>query len=273
MHLPFFLYAALAAAQQPSPTPQQWAAKAAAAEAQDLTSTAQYLRYRTHSVDSHGDLVRDLIESKDGPVARLIYKENRPLTPQEDAAEQSRLQAMLDDPANFARHVKSETNARKQATDIIKLIPDAMLFTFVSAAPQQPGRVADIVLDFHPNPAWTPPSMVSEALTGIQGRLWLDPATAHPMRIEAHTFRPVSIGFGIFAKLFPGGTIALDEIEPAPHRWLFSHFVEHLTPARPSCSKPTREDADLQTSNFTRVDPLTYQQAIQLLRETPLPTH
>ncbi len=253
-------------AQAPLP-PNAWADKAIASQLQDLSDYTTYLRYHIHSVDPKGDLLRDLIESRDGPVARLIQKENRPLTPDEDNAERSRLQLMLDDPAAFTRHIRSERSARKQAAEIIKLIPNAMLFTY---SPQQPPNA--IALDFHPNPAWSPPSMASEVLTGIEGHATIDPATGHLTHLDATVFRPVNVGFGIFAHLYPGGSVLLDFTPAAPNRWLVTHFIQHLT-LRALMLKTYKQNAEIRVVDPSPIDPMPYQQAIRLLLATPSPTH
>src|ERR1700677_532934 len=91
---------------------KQWAAEAATNELKVLQPGPPYLRYRMHVKNAKGDQVRDMIQSKDGAVARLILKEGRALTAEEDAAEHERLQAMLDSPGAYARHVKGDVTDR-----------------------------------------------------------------------------------------------------------------------------------------------------------------
>ena len=150
--------------------PRQWAADAAGNEVKVLQYGTSFLRYRIHAIDSKGDQVRDVIESKDGPVARLIYKEGRPLTADEDADERARLQAMLDSPSAYAKHVRNDAGGKKYAVEMIGQMPDAMLYSYAPGQPQRahlrPGSAPEIVLDFVPNPAWSSPSMATQALTG-----------------------------------------------------------------------------------------------------------
>ena len=267
----------LAWAQEPATaaTPQQWAMQAAAEQVHDLEPSHSFLRYRAHTVDSKGNLTRDVVESRDGAVARLISKEGRALTPEEDQAERERLQAMIDNPASFIKHIRNEQSSKKQAIDVIKLIPQAMLFTYTEGQPQpavlaRTGARPAVVLDFHPNPAWSPPTLAAETLTGLEGRLWIDPRTRHVLRLEAHVFKPVNVGFGVLARVAPGGTATLDEAQADPHRWLPSHFVEHIT-LRALMVKTYKENNDVENYNFSPVDNMSYQQAIQLLLGTPLP--
>ena len=120
----------------PAGTPRSWAVDAVANELLVLNHPGSYLRYRMHIHDEKGEQVRDVIESKDGTVARLILKNGKPLTPEEDQAERDRLNAMIASPASFLRHVKNEETGRKTADDLIRLMPDAMIYTYVPDQPQ-----------------------------------------------------------------------------------------------------------------------------------------
>ena len=68
-----------------------WAQQAAEKEIQIIEHNGSFIRYRQRSVDSRRDELRDVIESKDGTVARLLMRDNRPLTTEEDQAERDRL--------------------------------------------------------------------------------------------------------------------------------------------------------------------------------------
>ncbi len=255
---------------------KQWAVDAVANELKVLQYDRPYLRYQVHISDAKGDVVRDVVESKDGTVARTIMKEGRPLTPEEDAWERQRLQAMLDSPAAFAKHIKNDQSGKKLAADLIRLLPDAMIFSYAEGQPQRgdkpAGAPAEVILDFKPNPGWTPPGMASEALTGIEGRAWIDTQTHFLTRLEANVFRGVNLGWGVFAHIYPGGSATFEQVRVADDRWIFSHFVEHAT-VRALMVKTFKENSDVQGSNFSPVAEMSYQDAIHLLMATPLPKH
>lgn len=251
---------------------QRWAADAARNELKVLEYDGTYLRYRMHVVDAKGDVVRDVIESRDGPVARLILKGRRPLTADEDAAERERLQEMVDSPDAYARHVKNEQAGKKQARQVIEALPQAMLFTYAPGQPQREhhalGEAAEVVVDYKPNPNWTSPSLASEALTGMEGRAWIDPATHTVTRLEARVFRSVNIGLGLLAHVYPGGHAEFDQARISGDRWIFTHFVEHAT-VRALMLKTIKQDTEVQASNFSPVPGMNYRDAIRLLLGTP----
>ena len=260
--------------------PKEWAIQAASSEVAVVEYRDSFLRYRVHIVGAKGDQVRDVIESRDGTVARLIFRDNRPLTSEEDTAEHERLQAMLDSPTAFAKHIKSDLSGKKLAIELVRLMPEAMLFSYTAGQPQRQradanhGEPAEIVLDFRPDPNWSPPTMTSEALTGLQGRLWIDPRTGHVARLEGEVFRGVNLGWGMVAHINPGGKVALEQIRvPAASsrdRWIFSHFVEHIT-LRALMIKNVSEDTQIDSFDFGEIPSMSYQEAIKTLLQTPLP--
>ena len=257
--------------------PKQWAADAANNEVKVLQYERSYLRYQIHQVDAKGDQVREVVESKDGTVARRIRVDNRPLTADEDAAERERLQAMLDSPAAFAKHVKNDQTGKRFAVDLLRQMPFAMIYTYTPGQPQRPRApghgddTTDIVLDFKPDPAWTPPNMTTEALSGFEGRVWINAHTHHVTRLEGDIFRGVNFGFGIFGHLDPGGKVTFEQAQVSNQRWIFTHFTQHLDVR--VVFKTIHQNSEVDGMNFTPVPEMSYVEAIHLLLSLPQPTH
>ncbi len=249
-----------------------WAVDAAAKELVALHHTGMYLRYRMHVIDDKGDQVRDLIESKDGTVARLILRDGKPLTDDQDKAERQRLNDMLDSPSNYAKHVKNDASGRKIADSLIKLMPDAMIYTYAPGQPQtgSSNGALEIVLDYKPNPKFVPPSTTAEALTGLQGRIWIDAQSRYVVRMEGTIFRGINIGWGMLAHIYPGGHLALDQTHAGGGRWIFTHFTQELN-VRALVVKSLHVKANVEASNFQTIGPMSYQDAIRILLNTPLP--
>jgi hypothetical protein len=256
----------------PAGTPRSWAVDAVANELLVLNHPGSYLRYRMHIHDEKGDQVRDVIESKDGTVARLILKNGRPLTPEEDQAERDRLNAMIAAPAAFLKHVKNEETGRKTADDLIRLMPDAMTYTYVPDQPQLASHPdLTIVMDYAPNPSFKPPTTLSQGLTGLKGRVWIDAKSRRVVRIEGTVFQSVNFGWGMLAHIYPGGKLVLEQTNAGGDRWIYTHFTERVT-VRALMVKTLNVNNDYDASGYqTITEPMSFQDAIKLLLNTPLP--
>ena len=173
-----------------SAPPRQVAQEAIKNEIKLIEYDHSFLRYKVHTRDNKGEQVRDVIETPDGTVARVTRRESRPLTPEENAFEHDRLQTMIDSPTVFRKHIDKDKTGKKLAIDLINLLPDAMIFSYVADQPQRehkPAQTApELVIDFAPDPKWNPPTMTSQALTGVKGRVWIDAETHHLTRLDAH---------------------------------------------------------------------------------------
>ncbi|HEX3967513.1 MAG TPA: hypothetical protein VHW70_06070 [Edaphobacter sp.] len=255
-----------------SVTPRSWAVDAARNELIALHHRDSYLRYRMETVNEKGDQVRDVIESKDGTVARLILKDGKPLAPEEDKGERERLNDMIASPATYTKHAKNSESEKTIADKLVPLMPDAMINTYAPGQPQsgRNGGAPEIVLDYKPNPSWTPPNTEAQALTGLQGRVWIDAKSRYVIRMEGTVFRGVNFGWGMLAHIYPGGKLVLDQTDAGGNRWIFTDFSMQLS-VRALMVKRLDIHSSAQSSNYQTIGPMSYQAAIRLLLATPLP--
>jgi len=230
------------------------------------------VRYKEHKVDAHNDTTRLVIESKQGAVARLMERNGVPITAAEDSAERSRLQDAVAHPDDFYKHHRKDAQQRHDAVQIVQLMPKALLFSYTPGQPQRPdARSTEVVLDFQPNPAFHPPTMLSEVLTGLQGRVWIDAASQRVTRIEGHVLKPVDFGFGMLAKLYPGGSLTLQQTAVGDGHWIYSNLEEHLT-VRALMVKTLPENMRIGSSEIELLPGLlSYQDAIRALLAVPIP--
>ncbi|MBS1823205.1 MAG: hypothetical protein JST61_14735 [Acidobacteria bacterium] len=251
---------------------RNWAVDATAKELEALHHRDSYLRYRIHIVDAKGDRVRDIIESRDGTVARLILRDGRPLTAEEDAAERKRLDNMLDNPVAFAKHAKGNDSGKKIADDLMRLMPDAMIYNYVPGQPQTGARpgTTEVVIDYEPNPNFHPPSTTAEALTGLKGRAWIDADSKVIVRMEGNVFKGVNFGWGMLAHIYPGGRLVLEQGDAGNGRWIFTHFTQRIS-IRALMVKTLNISSDVDSSDFQTIPAMSYQDAIRILLNTPLP--
>ncbi|MGA7156693.1 MAG: hypothetical protein WBY53_07605 [Acidobacteriaceae bacterium] len=230
------------------------------------------VHYRQRKVGAKGDTTREVIESKDGNVARLVERNGAPITAEEDAAERTRLQDEIASPEDFFKHHRRDDELRDSVIKLVDLMPHAMLYSFAPGQPQQKGdAVKEVVLDFRPNPLFHPPTMYAEALTGLEGRIWIDPRTHTLTRIEAHVLHVVDFGFGLLAKIYPGGTMEMEQTNLGDDHWVYSHVDEHLT-ARVLLVKDHPENNVISSWNFQIMPSLlSYQDSIRTLLAMQIP--
>lgn len=233
------------------------------------------LRYRVRRTDAKGETLREVIESRQGTVARLVERNGRPLTAEEDTDERQRLQAILDHPDAFLRHIRREEGSRSYALELLHSMPKAMVWTYVPGQPQlSDAQHPAVVLDFKPDPHFKPPSLITEALTGIAGRVWIDAPTHCVTRIQGTILHPVDFGWGgVLARVKEGGVIEFAQNQASNGRWLYSHVVEHIS-IREMLVHTSDENAEVTVTHVQPLPaPLAVQDAVHLLLALPGPGH
>jgi hypothetical protein len=223
--------------------------------------------YRQHKVDPKGSLVKQIVETKDGDVARLIEKDGKPLPAEEEQAEADRLNNLLAHPEIQEHRHKKEQEDSARGDEMVRMLPEAFLYTFDGMVEGPSGPCYR--LKFKPNPAFTPPDREGEVYHGMVGELWVDQAQLRLAKIDAHLFSDVNFGWGVLGRLYKGGSILVQNADVGLHHWETIHMKLNLQGKLlmlKSVDYSTTEDF----SDF-KIQPqeLGYQEAIRLLQKTP----
>lgn len=196
-------------------TPQEAVARASHNE---LTARDQHpFRYTLRKVDNGRITTKEIIETKDGDVARLIAIGDKPLPPDIDAREIQRLETLLANPAIQEHRRKREQADANRANEMIRLLPTAFVYQFEGIVDSPSGPCYR--LSMKPNPNFNPPDRQAEVLHGMAGELWIDQKQERMVRLNVHLIADVEFGWGIFGKLFKGGTIYVEQQDVGMDHW------------------------------------------------------
>ena len=87
-------------------------------------------RYQLRKTDEKGTTVKEIIETPDGDVARLLSRDDKPITGDALQTETDRLNNLFAHPEIQARRHKKEQEDSGHADNFIKLLPDAFLYEY-----------------------------------------------------------------------------------------------------------------------------------------------
>jgi len=222
--------------------------------------------YLQHKLDPKGSQVKRIFETKDGDVTRLLEKDGKPLSPQEEQAEMDRLNHLLNHPEVQEHRHKKEQEDSARGDEMVRMLPDAFLFTLSGMVEGPNGPCYR--LQFKPNPAFTPPDREGEVYHGMVGELWVDQAQLRLVKIDAHLISDVNFGWGVLGRLYKGGSILVQNADVGLHHWETIHMKLNLQGKllmMKSVDYSTTEDS----SDFQiQTQELGYQEAIRLLEKT-----
>jgi len=231
------------------------------------TSPGRSFRFRQRKADPKGSTVKEIFETKDGDVARLIEKDGKPLPPDEEQAEIGRLNNLLAHPELQEHRHKKEQEDGARGDEMVRMLPDAFLYTSDGMVDGPNGPCYR--LKFRPNPAFTPPDREGQVYHGMVGELWVDQAQMRLAKIDAHLISDVNFGWGVLGRLYKGGSILVENADVGLHHWETTHMKLQLQGKimmMKSVDFSTTEDY----SNFQMMpQELSYQEAIRLLQNGP----
>lgn len=205
------------------------------------------MRYRLRKISAKSDTTKEIVETADGAVARLLALHGVPLTPEQNKLEENRLEAVVSDPAIERHRRKSEQRDTNRVEEIMRLLPEAYQYRFAGSVSTEYGRA--IRLTFFPNPKFSPPDLMSRVLKGIQGELWVYPEDFRVVRLQGSSFRNVDYGWGLLGTLDKGGTVLLEQAKTRDCGWQLAHLVLQLR-GKALLLKPVRISVNETASDY-----------------------
>src|SRR6476661_6834075 len=180
-----------------------------AADAADHT----HWRYRIHREDDKGAQDRDVIDTKDGQIARTLLINGQPLTAEQRPADEARMKKLVEDAGERAKRDKRAKDDEEKGTQMLKAIPDAFIFKYEGA---ENGQVR---LSFFPNPHYNAPTRELQVFRSMSGMMWIDRAAFRMSRLDGSLFEDVTFGWGLLGRLNKGGTFSVAQSRVADDHW------------------------------------------------------
>lgn len=179
------------------------------AESRDHT----HWRYRIHRETETGAQDREVIQTKDGSLARTLLINGQPLTPDQRSKDEERMRKLVDDPSERERRDHREKQDEEKAKELLKAIPDAFIFKYDGVD----GELTR--LTFSPNPRYSPPTRELMVYHAMVGKLWMDRAALRLAMIEGRLTEEVKFGWGLLGHLDKGGTFKVVQKNVGDNHW------------------------------------------------------
>jgi hypothetical protein len=264
----------LAGAANPSPaqvsTPDVSLVKRAVAnELSGARDTQHPMRYQLRKSSPRLSTTKDILETKDGAVARLVAIDDRPLGPDDEQKEQARLSGLLTDPSKQRHRKQAEDDDTGRVIKVLRALPDAFIYQYAGPGAGSSGKVERFT--FKPNPDFQAPDLETLVLTQMTGEIWIDPAQQRVVRLEGHLQQDVEFGWGILGRLNKGGWIVIEQSEIASRQWRIVRF--QMVMSGRVVFKTKSFDTLEEESRFSPLPVgLGYVQAVQMLQRSPANT-
>lgn len=209
-----------------SPNSEEIVRKSVAATKSDWARAPQY-SYLERDVESkhhdpHMAKTYRVLMIDGSPYNLVTAMNDRPLSPDEKAAEQRKLQKVIQKRQNESereRERRIDKYRRETEHDHDMLQEMISAFEFHLAGEAQVDGHACWILDAEPKPGYDPSDHEGHVLKGMRGQLWIDKATYQWVKVRAEVVKPVSF-YGFLAKVGPGTEFYLEQEPVANDLWM-----------------------------------------------------
>ena len=231
-------------------------------ELTDRTEQSNWL-YRVSKVVEQQTLSELEVETKDGPVYRLLAINHAPLDSVQREQETGRLNQLVRDPSQQLAVKKQYDADELRLENLVRLLPSAFVYQYAGwdGSYQR--------LDFRPDPAFVPPTQESKALRSMAGTILVDPEQKRLAHLNGHLVENVDFGFGILGRIAKGGTFEIERTQVSSSHWKTQLIDIHVN-GRMLLFKTLSKQQHETRSNFEPVSrDLNLRQAEELLRSRP----
>ncbi len=240
--------------------------RALSAELRTARDPNHPMRYLLHKASPRLNTTKELIETRDGVVARLLRVNGRALNEAEEQTEQKRLGALWGDPDRQRHRKQGQDEDTERALKVLRALPQAFVYQFEGVAKEPAGRVAKFT--FSPNRNFSPQDLETQTLTAMTGEIWIDTATERVTRLQGRLERDVNFGLGILGRLDKGGWVVIEQADVGGQQWRVVRFKMAMSGRVLFKSKVF--DTEEEESRFAPVPTgLSYRQGIEMLRVGP----
>jgi hypothetical protein len=233
-------------------------------------NVSHLMRYRLRKTSPRVTTTKEILETQDGEVARLIAINDQPLSAADEANEEARLNALLGDPAKQRRRKQAEEEDADRAINVLRALPNAFLYQDAGPGEGPTGKIEKFT--FRPNPKFSPLYLETEVLPAMTGEIWIDPVNLRVARLEAHLQQDVDFGWGILGRLNKGGSIVIEQADVGPSmgpdkgidQWRTVRFQMQMS-GRVVFKARVFDTTEVQSNYAPLPVGMTYQKAIETL--------
>ena len=206
---------------------------------------------------------RWVAEANSASVNRVVELNGQAVSESEQRQEMG---AFINDSHAQAKQRKSGQHDDEQAAELLKILPDAFLWTRTGE------KGNDILFHFKPDPQFRPRSLEARVFAAMEGDMAIDREQHRIASLKGRLINDVKIGYGVLGQLKAGGTFDVERRELSPHVWQITETHVHIQ-GHALIFKTISEEEDDVKMHFEQVDAgMTLLQAqSELLHRNPNP--
>lgn len=190
-------------------------------------------------------LTEEQVETRDGPLYRLLAIDGTALNPGQRQQDDARLARLLKDPGLLLKLKQAQDDDELKLQKVLSLMPHAFLYDY--------DGIEDNLLrvKFRPDPAYPPPTYEARVIHSLAGTLLIDSERKRLTKVVGHLVNRVEFGYGLLGRI-DSGTVEFGRVEVGPQLWKTAFINIHFS-GRIAIFKTVSKDQYERRSDFRLV--------------------
>jgi hypothetical protein len=207
--------------------------------------------------------VKQYVETPEGLLGRVLTMNGKPLTGNDLAKEDARINRLLD-PRQMQQKRKQQKEDENRSRRIVAALPDAFIYK-ITGTEEKDGHTL-VKLHFTPNPGFSAPNHETLVLQGMEGDMVIDRTDTRLVKIDGTMTRDVSIGWGILGRLDKGGHFVVEQHPVDKGDWEVTYMRLDFT-GKALIFKTIRIDETDTSYDFKKIPKMSVAEAISFLKK------
>jgi len=185
------------------------------------------------------------VESKDGPLYRLLAIDGATLTPSERQQDDARIGRLMKDPRPVLKLKQAQDEDELKLQRLFSLMPQAFLYEYDGVEENL------LRVKFRPNPGYNPPTYEARVIHSLAGTVLIDPDHKRLARVAGQLINRVEFGYGLLGRI-DSGSVEFERVEVGPQQWKTA-FINIRFSGRAVIFKTINKDQYERRSDFRPV--------------------
>jgi hypothetical protein len=164
-------------------------------------------------------LVQWVAATREGSVERVLEKDDHQL---DEARQRELIEKFLTDSRAQKKQVEEANHDYRQIDDLLKLLPEAFIWT------QTGSTQTTTSLHFDPAPNFHPPTREARVFSSMTGDLVVDNQQHRICKIKGHLIHDVTFGGGLLGRLKERSSFSLEQQQVGGSLWELTQIHVHL---------------------------------------------
>jgi hypothetical protein len=183
--------------------------------ASELTDRVQQRKwmYRIEKREGKHTLTEEQVDTKDGPLFRLLAIDGATLTPEQRQQDNTRMDRLLQDPGQQLKSKQGHDEDEQKLETLMRLMPEAFLYDY-------DGVEGNLVrLKFRPNTNYNPPTYEARVVHSLAGTVLINTQQKRLAKLAGQLINRVDFGYGFFGHIDNGGTVEIERVPVGSLEW------------------------------------------------------